>query len=508
MLDDVRVLERAARLPEAMTRLASAIAVAESQDDASSLAEGLRRLGVLRHQRGDAADARRLCERSYDVARRARLDVLAAKALNALGVQYMLAGAPGDARREFERALGTGADSPELRARVEQNLGILANIQGELEIALAHYRRSLEAYRQLGDEHGCALAYHNLGMVSSDRADHPVAEECYRASLAIAERIGDASLQGLCLVSLADLDVSCQRYENARQGAESALAIFGRLGAHRGKADAYRVIGMMYRETGRPALAESRLTSAIQLAVVADAALIEAEACRELALLHRTNGRNREALQLLNRAHRLFHRLDARADAVHVGGRMAELQGTYLTVVREWGESIESSDSHTFGHCERVARYAVAMSRALALDDHEETTVLLGAYLHDVGMVRVPHEILTRTAAPTPDERAILEQHPAWGIELLADVEFPWDIKPIVRWHHERRDGSGYPDRLCGDEIPLGAQIVGILDAYDDLRVGRFGRPPLDAKDAAWRIVEQRGLWSERVFTAFMRAVS
>src|SRR2546426_6061093 len=87
-------------------------------------------------------------------------------------------------------------------------------------------------------------------------------------------------------------------------------------------------------------------------------------------------------------------RLDARVDLVHVGGKVAELEGTYLALVRAWGQSIESSDSYTFGHCERVAQHAVAMARALGLAEEDETTVLLGAYLHDVGKVRVPHEIL------------------------------------------------------------------------------------------------------------------
>src|SRR5437016_8726615 len=94
-------------------------------------------------------------------------------------------------------------------------------------------------------------------------------------------------------------------------------------------------------------------------------------------------GRNQEALRLLNTASRLFQRLDARVDLIHMGGKLAELKEAYLAVVRAWGQSIESSDSYTFGHCERVARNAVAMARVLEFDDHDETAVLLGAYVHD-----------------------------------------------------------------------------------------------------------------------------
>ena len=115
----------------------------------------------------------------------------------------------------------------------------------------------------------------------------------------------------------------------------------------------------MYRETGRHALAESRLRSAVELAVSTGSILSEAEASRELALLYQGMGRNQEALRLLNAAHRLFGRLDARVDLVDVSTKVRRLEETYFAVVRDWGQSIESSDSYTFGHCERVAGYAV-----------------------------------------------------------------------------------------------------------------------------------------------------
>src|SRR5439155_132902 len=267
--------------------------------------------------------------------------------------------------------------------------------------------------------------------------------------------------------------VARQRFEDARRDSEAALALYDQLGAQGAKADAYRVIGMLYRETGRLALAESRLRSAIELAVTSGSVLNEAEASRELALLYQATGRNQEALTLLNAAYRLFRRVDARRDLVHLGGKLAELEGTYLAVVRQWGESIESSDSYTFGHCERVARNAVAVARALGLDELEQTTIRLGAYLHDVGKLRVPHEILNKPGPLNRDETAVLQMHPIWGIELLADVEFPWDLKPIIRWHNEKYDGSGYPDHLRGDAIPISEQIVGIVDMYDALTTNR-----------------------------------
>src|SRR5439155_14977731 len=176
-------------------------------------------------------------------------------------------------------------------------------------------------------------------------------------------------------------------------------------------------------------------------------------------------------------------------------------------VVREWGQSIESSDGYTFGHCERVARHAVAVARALGLDEQAETTVLLGAYLHDVGKVRIPHEILHKPGSLTAEERAVVQMHPVWGIELLANVDFPWDLKPIIRWHHERYDDTGYPDRLRGEEIPIAAQIVGIVDVFDALSTARPYRSALSREAALAEIEKCRGWWSEAVYLAFVKSL-
>ncbi len=508
LLIEARALERAVCMAGAAASYEAAIAAADATGEHAVLSEGLRRLAIIRHHRGESAQAREMCRRSYTVAGTAGSDVLAAEALNTLGGICLETDAVADARQHFLRALELGDESRPLHARVEQNLGILANIQGDFEEALTRYGRSLEAYRASDDEHGCAIAYHNLGMASLDRREFDAAERYFRQSYAIAQRAGDAYLEGLCLVNHAKVHVARERYEDARANAETALAVFDRVGVESAKADAYRVLGMVYRETGRHALAESRLRSAIDLAVAAGSALNEAEGSRELALLYQAMGRNQEALKLLNAARRLFRRLDARVDLVYVEGKETELEATYLAVVREWGQSIESADTYTFGHCERVARRAVAVAEAMGMDEHAQTTVRVGAYLHDVGKVRVPHEILNKPERLTDDEFAVVQQHPVWGIELLAAVEFPWDIKPIIRWHHERHDGSGYPDRLRGDEIPVSAQIVGIADVYDALTTTRPYRPALSRERALAEMDRCRGWWSDAVRAAFRKSLA
>ncbi len=507
VLREGQARERAGLLEEAVERYEVAIALAERHAEYTASAEALRRLAVVRHRQGDAVAARTLCRRSYVAARRVENDVLVGEAFNTLGGIELLSGSLKQARHHFLRALEWGGASRGLRARVEQNLGILANIQGNLEEALTRYGRSLDAYRASGDEHGCALAYHNLAMVSADRGMLDEADAYFAESRRIAECTGNVHLQGLCLLNQAEVHVARQRFEAAREGAELALDIFGRVGARAEQSGAYRIAGVVYRETGRPALAEAPLQLAIELAVAAGSVLNEAEASRELALVYQGLGRNQEALRLLNAAHRLFGQLDARRDLVHVEGKVSDLVRTYLAVVREWGQSIEMKDTYTFGHCERVARNAVAVACALGLDEEQQITIRLGAYLHDLGKLKIPHGILNKRGPLTESEFQVVARHPVWGVELLAGVDFPWDIKPIIRWHHEKYDGSGYPDGLRGDAIPLPAQIVGIVDVYDALTTDRPYRLGLTSAEACAEITKMRSAWSAPVFGAFLRAL-
>src|SRR5439155_435899 len=214
--------------------------------------------------------------------------------------------------------------------------------------AVAAYEAAIAAAALAGEHPVLAEALRRLAVVRHHRGESAEAREVCRRSHAAARRAGhgglaggagDAYLAGLCLVNHAKVHVARGRYEDARRNAESALAVFDQVGAESAKADAYRVLGMVYRETGRPALAEARLRSAIELAVSARALLNEAEASRELAILYQATGQNQQALTLLNAAHRLFGRLDARVELTHVDGKMAQLQATYLSLVPEWGQS-------------------------------------------------------------------------------------------------------------------------------------------------------------------------
>ena len=500
-------LERAGDIPGAMAAYRAAITAAEADGDALALATALRHLAVLHHHANEPEAARALAERSHQVALAAGDPVRAAQALN---VQAGFALEHGDfaaARDRFHAAVALGGADPILKGRVEQNLGIIANVHGDWLEARHHYERSLAAFVAAQDERGCAIAYHNLGMVSADHGDWADAERYLEHSRAVAGRLGDIRLEGLARLNGAEVQLALGRGDRGLSEADAALQIFNQLGSELDKADAYRVIGAAYRRLGQRQLALARLEEAVRLSERTGAKLSEAEAVRECALLYHDMGRNQEALQNLTRAHRLFSRLDARHELIDVANKVRSLENTYLVVVKDWGQSIESKDSYTFGHCERVATFGCLVAGALAVDEMGDKTIRLGAYLHDLGKVRIPQEILNKPGRLTDEEFAVIKKHPEWGVELLADVEFPWDLEPIVRSHHEKLDGSGYPDRLAGDAIPVHAQIICVVDVWDALTTNRSYRGAMHLDRALGIMAESRHWWRPEIYAAFLEAV-
>jgi putative nucleotidyltransferase with HDIG domain len=462
---------------------------------------------MIRRRRQEYGAAVALCEQSYHTALAADLGLAASYALNALATVHIERGTWAAAMDALERGLTLGGYHPPLRALIEVNCGIIANIQGDFATALDRYQRALAAFAAAGDDRGCAIVNHNLGMICADLQRWEEADGHFAASLTLAERLGEPQLRANALLQRTEIHLARQRYEDARQGAEEALRIFDELGVRQGRSEAYRFLGMMYRETGAPALAEARLRSAMKLANDAGTNIEEAEATRELAVLYQQLNRNQDALTLLNTAHRLFQRSGAQADLKDVTTKVVDLERIYLDLVATWGRSIESADGYTHGHCERVAQYATSVATRLGLNDSMITAVRVGAYLHDVGKVRVPHEILNKPGRLTPAEREIMEQHTVYGIELLASIEFPWPVKPIIRSHHEKQDGSGYPDKLRGEEVPLTAQIIGIVDMYDALTTTRSYRAAMSHAEALAEINKCAHWWRPDVVSAFLAMI-
>lgn len=139
------------------------------------------------------------------------------------------------------------------------------------------------------------------------------------------------------------------------------------------------------------------------------------------------------------------------------------------SVIVSLAMTIEARDPCTDGHCQRLASYAALLGAELGLSAGDLASLQRGAFLHDVGKVGVPDAILRKAGRLTPDEVTTMQAHTVIGERLCGRLRSLTHVRPIVRHHHERLDGSGYPDGLRGDEIPLLAQVIGVVDVYDAL---------------------------------------
>jgi putative two-component system response regulator len=168
--------------------------------------------------------------------------------------------------------------------------------------------------------------------------------------------------------------------------------------------------------------------------------------------------------------------------------------------------TIEARDPSTNGHCERLARHAVRVGAALGLPREDLNALHRGGFLHDVGKVGVPDAVLLKPGPLTVAERDLMRRHPDIGDSLCAPLRSLRRVRPIIRHHHERLDGSGYPCGLRGDEVPVLAQIVAIVDVYDALTSARPYRPAMPHADAVRELLAgvRDGLYNARFVEAFL----
>jgi len=146
--------------------------------------------------------------------------------------------------------------------------------------------------------------------------------------------------------------------------------------------------------------------------------------------------------------------------------------------------TIEARDAYTDGHCQRLATSAVAVGEALGLQAEDVEALRRGGVLHDIGKVGVPDAVLLKPARLTPSEFDVMKQHTVIGDRLCAPLRSLKRVRPIIRHHHERFDGTGYPDGLGGEDIPLLAQIMSVVDVFDALTTDRPYRAAMTLDDA------------------------
>lgn len=188
--------------------------------------------------------------------------------------------------------------------------------------------------------------------------------------------------------------------------------------------------------------------------------------------------------------------------------KQAELADLYLATIKSLALAIDAKDQYTHQHIIRVQRYAVAVAEEMGLEGSEMEGVRTGALLHDIGKLGVPEYVLLKPGPLTAEEFEKVKKHPEIGASILDPVEFPWPVLPVVRHHHERWDGSGYPDGLAGEDIPLTARIMAVADVYDAVTSTRSYRRAWSHERAVELIRSEAGShFDPKVVDAFLRVI-
>ncbi len=404
-----------------------------------------------------------------------------AQALNVVGIVYQVAGDLDQAAtiyaaaREKAELAGDGA----LMAMIDQNLGTVAMIRGDIRGALEAFRLS-------------HLGYQTLGMRNHEA-------EATRAF----EEDGDHARQLDLAVNKVQLYIAGRRYDEALIQCNELLAVpAAETAPWRG--EVFRHLGVIARERGDFAQAADNLLKAEQHSLESGDLLLRADVSEQLAGMYWAQKRHRDMLQRLNEAHSLYSQLKAQHRVAEVEKRNGALEARFLEMAKQWGDSIESKDRYTQGHCERVAFFACVLADSAGFNSRSLFWFRIGALLHDIGKIIVPTEVLNKPGKLTDEEWVIMKRHPEAGLELVADIDFPGDIGAIIRNHHERWDGAGYPDGLKGDEIPFAARILCVADVYDALTTTRSYRPGLSHARAAEIMKASTGQFDPQLLETFL----
>jgi putative nucleotidyltransferase with HDIG domain len=478
VLEHVEAAKRAEKrgaLDDALAEYERAFYLLPLGADAALAAELLRGIGHVRRQRGEIELALEAYEASLEIARAAALQDGAASALNAIA----------------------------------QNLGTLAESEGDERGAIEAYEAAADSFAAAGDELHTILALNNLGLARLNAGDVNGAGASFDAAYRLAELDRDAELLGRVELNRARLHIGTGLLALARDCCDRAFEHFSAAGSRLRIGETLQVYGRLFSAMHHVALAEEHFARAAEIADACGFRLLGADVCVDRARILTVQDRIFDALRQLNRAHLLYHELHARRELVDLDRRLDGLAVDYRNALRIWAESVEANDRFTGGHCDRVAELTCAIARKLGFEAHDIAWIRIGAYVHDVGKVNIPAALLNKRGPLEPGEREIVRRHSADGDAILAALDLPFPIRPMVRSHHERVDGLGYPDGLSADEIPLTARILRVADSYDALTSHRPWRPAFEPEEALDIMERAVGAdFDPAVFIAFLDVLS
>jgi putative nucleotidyltransferase with HDIG domain len=467
----------------------------ETEDDEKLKVEVLRRMGHIKSKKGEWKDALNLYEESLRICESEGDLPGKAYALSSIGTVYLEQGCWDRVKEFYAEALGAARQTKDIKliAQIYNNMGAMNNILGNWEEAIRHYRKCIPLFEELGNEKGLAETYHNLGITSVDKGDLDGGDRYFLESLKISVAIKDIRLSAYSSLNRAEISRLNKDFEHALELGKKACSVLEEVDDKLGMAEAHRIVGAIERELGEVDKAEKIILQSVDINRRYDNPLGIAESYRELGLTYLKQENSKSALEALSESFKVFREIKARKSLEDVDSKIFELEDLYFQIAKSMGEGVESKDTYTFGHSQRVANYALAIAKVMDLSIEERKSILLASFLHDLGKIDVDTDILTKPGKLTDEEFEVIKKHPMWGVEKLASINFPWEVKSLILHHQERWNGSGYPMGLVEHNIPLGARIIAVADFFDALTTDRPYRDALSLEVTLEIIEEETG---------------
>ncbi|SYZ72319.1 hypothetical protein TRIP_C20434 [Candidatus Zixiibacteriota bacterium] len=482
-----RVLSKLGRYGEAVTESEKLLKFCQDKKMPAKRAEVFLEIGQLLAKQGELDRALGHLHRALGLYRRLNDPQGICKSLRNLGVIYIEMGEFDDAESSYKEAIQIALvnDQYILYADLNNNLGAIRNMKGDWEGALESYHLAKEVYEREREVRKAAYTVNNIGITFLEQEQYGRALKYFVAAVRTAESIKDASLCLILSINLTDLYLKRGEIDEAKRYCSNAETYLATEKLRNSQlVETRKLAGQIAMREGNFNEALRCFDEAFEISDELGLQYQQAEVWHEKGRLYLEMDSHMEALQSLERAIHIFSQLQAAGRIEKTENLIGSIEELYLKIFESMAHKVDQKDHYTKGHSDRVAHLALVIARELNLTDGEVKEVVGGALLHDIGKLDIADEIIKKEGKLTDDEYAEIKSHPDRGVQRLSGMTFPWNIEPLIRYHHERFDGGGYPAGLSGELIPLGARIICVCDVFDALTSERPYRAAFPAERA------------------------
>jgi putative nucleotidyltransferase with HDIG domain len=482
-----RALSKLGRFSEAVEEFEKLLQYCQEKEALPKRAEIFLEIGQLLAKQGEYDRALGHIHRALSAYRRSNNPTGICKSLRNLGVIYIELGEFEDAEIAYGEAIEIAEDNQNhiLFGDLNNNLGAIKNMKGDWQGALQCYQVSREVYEKQGEVRKSAYTLNNIGITLLERGQYDDALVNFIDALKVAESIKDAPLILILNINLTDLHLKKGQVLEAATYCQNAFVYLSTENLRNNQlAETKKLAGRISLLEKDFETAARDFDEALDICEELGLQFLGAEVLSEKGNLYLHMGRHMEALQTLEKSFRQFSQMDATGQVEKTEELIGSIEELYLKIFESMAYKVDQKDHYTKGHSDRVANLSLEIARELRLPDGDIKAIVGGALLHDLGKLDIPDDILKKPGRLSKEEYEIVKNHPDLGVNRLAGMNFPWDIIPMIRFHHEQFDGGGYPTGMAGETIPLGARIICVADVFDALTSERPYRAAFSTEKA------------------------